>query len=206
MSTSKHNPNGGATPHCDNGRIESLIAEYQATRNVETLAAIVALTRDRALTLIRFHRTTRYRSEDELLSDVNFRLIRAVDKFDPTRGHAFSFISQVVTNSLRTSVTTARKRPKQYVRLDKTVAGKLRTNGETESRYVVDDVVYRIKGAAKTTLTDETELSAQRWYIESFCADGFEHRRHECADAAMTVYGLSHDRSRELYDLTMLEG
>jgi hypothetical protein len=55
-------------------------------------------------------------------------------------------------------------------------------------------------------LTDETELSAQRWYIESFCADGFEHRRHECADAAMTVYGLSHDRSRELYDLTMLEG
>jgi hypothetical protein len=31
------------------------------------------------------YRTTRYRSQDELLSDVNFKLIRAIDKFDPAR-------------------------------------------------------------------------------------------------------------------------
>jgi len=66
---------------------------------------------------------------------------------------------------------------------------------------VVDDIVYRIRAGARTTLTDPVELSTQRWYIESFCADGFEHRRNECADAAMTVHSLS----RELYDLTMLE-
>ncbi|PWT83899.1 MAG: hypothetical protein C5B58_05735 [Acidobacteria bacterium] len=29
-------------------------------------------------------------------------------------------------------------------------------------------------------------------------------RRHECSDAAMAVYGLSHRRSRQLYDLTIL--
>ena len=33
----------------------------------------------------------------------------------------------------------------------------------------------------------------------------FRLRRHECANAAMGVYNLSHERSRELYDLTMLE-
>jgi len=38
--------------------------------------------------------------------------------------------------------------------LDEARANKIRTNGETESRYVIDEVVYRIKGAAKTTLTD----------------------------------------------------
>jgi hypothetical protein len=43
------------------------------------------------------------------------------------------------------------------------------------------------------------------WYVNSFCEDGFQARRHECANAAMAVYGLSHARSRELYDLTMLE-
>jgi hypothetical protein len=45
----------------------------------------------------------------------------------------------------------------------------------------------------------------QRRYIESFTQDGFESRRHECANVAMAVYGLSPSRSRELYDLTMLE-
>jgi hypothetical protein len=46
MFTSKHNPNGGATTHCNNGAIESLIAEYQATGDVRTLASIVDLTQD----------------------------------------------------------------------------------------------------------------------------------------------------------------
>jgi hypothetical protein len=41
--------------------------------------------------------------------------------------------------------------------------------------------------------------------MESFTDDGFESRRHECANAAMAVYNLSHERSRELYDLTVLE-
>src|SRR5262249_42368408 len=50
-----------------------------------------------------------------------------------------------------------------------------------------------------------SELSTQRWHIESFTEDGFDAHRHQCANAAMTVYGLSHSRSRELYDLTMLE-
>ena len=84
MFTSKHNPRG-ATLHCDNGRIESLIAEYQSTGDIRTLASIIDLTQDRALTLIRFHKTTRYRREDELLSDVNLKLLKAIGKFNPAK-------------------------------------------------------------------------------------------------------------------------
>jgi hypothetical protein len=57
----------------------------------------------------------------------------------------------------------------------------------------------------KTTLNDPTEQDVQRWFVASFCEDGFESRRHECGNAAMAVYGVGHARSRELYDLTALE-
>jgi hypothetical protein len=48
-------------------------------------------------------------------------------------------------------------------------------------------------------------LCAQRWFIDTFTAEGFEAVRHQCANAAMAVYGLTHSRSRELYDLSILE-
>jgi sigma-70-like protein len=200
---SRHNPNGGAQLNLDNARIESLIAQYQSTRDIETLSSIVALTHDRALTMIRFLRTSRYRTEAELISDINFKLLRAVDKFDPARGTAFTFVSKVVKNTLCTSVTSARKSSKQYVKLHPSIVRQLET--KDEDRSATDDIAHRIRVSAKTTLSDPRETAAQRWYIESFMAQGFQSRRHECANAAMAVHNLSHARSRELYDLTMLE-
>jgi hypothetical protein len=205
IATSKHHPNGGASPHCDNNKLEDAIARYQTQGDAGSLSEIISLTEDRALTLIRFYKTTRYQREDELLSDINFKLLKAVGNFNRERGHAFSFISHVVTNTLRTSVTNARKRTKQYVKLDNAAVNKLRTNGESESRDALDDLAHRIRSHVKTTVTDPTEQDMQRWFVTSFCDEGFESRRHECANAAMAVYGVSHSRSRELYDLTMLE-
>jgi hypothetical protein len=202
MLASKHNPNG-TSPHFDNVRLELLISAYQAGTNPAALVEIVTLTQARALTLIRFRKTARYSTEGELLSDVNFKLMRAVDKFDPAKGTAFTFVSQVVTNVLCTSVTNARKASAKYTGLDDDLVNTL--PAKSEDRTVADDITHRIKARARTTLTDPLELSAQRWYIESFTADGFESRRHECANAAMAVHSLRHERSRELYDLTMLE-
>jgi hypothetical protein len=108
MLASKHHPNG-TNPHFDNVRLESLISAYQAGTDPAALAEIVTLTQARALTLIRFRKTARYSTEGELLSDVNFKLLRAFDKFDPAKGTAFTFVSQVVTNVLCTSVTNPRK-------------------------------------------------------------------------------------------------
>jgi hypothetical protein len=56
----------------------------------------------------------------------------------------------------------------------------------------------------KLPCTLPAERAAQKWYVESFIDSGFELRRHEVSDAAMTVYGLSHRRSRDLFDLTLL--
>jgi hypothetical protein len=54
-------------------------------------------------------------------------------------------------------------------------------------------------------LTEPLELGAQRWFVTSFTEDGFACRRHQSANASMVVFHLSHARSREPYDLTMLE-
>lgn len=202
-ATSKHHPNGGAHHNWDNARLENLIANYKANRDLETLSTIVGLTRARALTLIRFRRSTRYCSEAELLSDVNCKLIRAVEKFDPAKASAFTFLSAVVLNQLATSVTNARKNARAHVELKRSLVAGLADRSADQTK--IDDIAHRIRAGARTTLTDPVELSAQKWFIESFTADGFESRRHECANAAISVYNLSHARSRELYDLTMLE-
>jgi hypothetical protein len=62
----KH-PHADGTVHIDNGRLESLIAAYQAgTDRATALTEIVCLTEKRALALIRFHKTSRYCTETEL--------------------------------------------------------------------------------------------------------------------------------------------
>jgi hypothetical protein len=203
MFTSKHHPAGGATSHLDNARLEEIITRYQTQGDVESLGEIVKLTQTRAQTLIRFYKTTRYRPEDELLSDVNWKLMRAVDKFDPAKGSAFTFVSQVIWSTLSTSVMSAKRSAQKYAEFDSSLANRLPANAENLDG--LHDLRHRIKASVKTTLTDESELSTQRWYVDSFTAEGFDARRHDCADAAMAVYGLSHSRSRELYDLTMLE-
>jgi DNA-directed RNA polymerase specialized sigma24 family protein len=200
---SRHNPSGNGVHHFDNDGLERLIATHQRG-DPAALGEIIEQVQERARTLIRFHKTSRYKPEDELLSDVNYRLVRGVDKFDPTRGSAFTFVSALIWNTLRSNVTAARKFISRHVELDETITEKLTTEPVVPGE-VIEDVAVRLRRGMKTTLSDPAELEAMRWYVDSFIGGAFELRRHQCADAAMAVYGLNHDRSRELYDLTLLE-
>jgi hypothetical protein len=204
MFTSKHNPNG-ASSHLDNGRLEDVIARFQTQGDAESLGEIIQLSQKRVETLIRFNGTARYCHEDELISDVNHKLLKAVNRFNPEKGSGFSFLSCIVMNVLRTSVTTARKTAARFVELDEAITGSLVTNDETQTRDAIDDLSHRIKSSVRTTLDDPTERDVQRWFVESFCEECFAARRHQCADACMAVYGVSHSRSRELHDITLLE-
>jgi hypothetical protein len=201
----KHHPNGDGSHHFNNTRLESLIASYQAGTDPTALGAIVELTQRRALTLIRFNGTTKYCAESELLSDINCKLLKAVDRFDPNRGSGFTFLSCLIQNTLRSNVTSARKAAARRVELDESVMSKLVTDGESKAQEANEDLTDRTRRSVRTSLTDERELAAQRWLIDSFLIDGFSSRRHQCADACMAVHGISHDRSRELFDLSMLE-
>jgi hypothetical protein len=203
---SKHNPKGDGVHHFDNERLEQLLSDYRSgTDQLSALSGIVELTQQRALTLIRFRKTSRYRPEDELLSDVNYKLVRSVGKFDPARGTPFTFISALIENTLRTVVTKTRIAASRLVELDEAATEKLTTQPEGRIQEATEDLAVRLKRKMRTCLADPAELQAMRWYTDSFINGAFELRRHQCADAAMTVYELSHERSRELYDLTLLE-
>ena len=174
-----------------------------AKGDANALAEIITLTQPRTETLIRFYRTGQYCSEAELVSDVNFKLMRSIRRFDPAKGAAFSFVSAVITSTLRTAVTSQRRSWSRYTELDGELANTLPARSDNWEK--ADDLVFKVKSRARTTLTDELEISAQRWLIESFCQDGFASRRHARADACMDVFQLSNGRSRELHDLSALE-
>jgi hypothetical protein len=202
---SKHHPDGDGSHHLNNIELERLIAAYQSKGDVESLGAIVRLAQNRTLALIRFHRTHKYVPEDELLSDVNCKLLRSIARFDRSRGTGFTFLSRLVHNVLCTSVTNSRRHADRHVELDDNALDSLVTNGDAHAQYAVDDLADRIRRGVKTTLCVASELEAQRWYVESFISGAFELPRHSCANAAMRVFDLSHDRARELHDLTLLE-
>jgi hypothetical protein len=200
-NTSKHHPNGGVVSHCDNAQLEQAIARFQGG-DAGSLGEIVQLVEPRALTLIRFHKTSHYRPENELLSDVNFKLMRSIGRFDARRASAFSFVSAVITSTLQTSVTATRRNWARHSEFSDELANSLQA--KVVDRSGTDDIVHRIKAGTRTMLNDERELVASRWYVTSFIDGAFELRRYQCCDAAMVVHGLSHARSRELYDLVLL--
>ena len=201
---SRHHPSGNAINHFDNAGLEKLIATHQ-NGDPSALGAIVEQVQERARTLIRFHHTTKYQPEDALLSDINFRLVRNVGKFDSARGSAFTFVSALIWNTLRTVVTRSRVTAARHVELNEAATEKLITGPGTMEREVLEDVAIRLRRGMKTTLSEEAELATMRWYVDSFVGGAFEIARHKCANAAMLAFGLTHDRSRELYDLCLLE-
>jgi hypothetical protein len=188
FTTSKHHPNGGAVSHCDNVQLEQAIVRFQGG-DAGSLGEIVQLVEPRALTLIRFHKTTQYQSESELLSEINFKLIRSVGRFDVRRASGFAYVSRIIDSSLKTAVSNQRRHWSRNVELDIELTNSLPARSDDWS--VCDDLVFKVKSRVRTTLTDETELSACRWLINSFCQDGFASRRHACADACMGAYQLS---------------
>jgi hypothetical protein len=196
----------GGSQHCDSAALEHAISRHQAG-DPNAMSEVVALSEQRILALIRHYNTARYCNcdERELISSVHCKLLRAVERFDPNRASAFTFLSCLIQNELKTAVTRQRKHEARYCEFSDELASQLITNGEAESRAVLDDLADRVRCEARTMLSDQIEIDAQRWLVLSFCQEGFAYRRFRCADDCMSVFRLSYARSREIYDLTMLE-
>jgi hypothetical protein len=108
-------------------------------------------------------------------------------------------------NEIRTGVTRARVLRERYVELDEGIASKIpHANDDAQGRDGIDDISHRIRVGVRSTVTDEKERDMQRWLVTSFLGGAFELKRHQCCDACMSVYGVRHERSRELFDMTLL--
>jgi hypothetical protein len=200
------NGNGKPKKHFfDTEEVEALIRDYQSTECPATLGRIISFCEPVALSLIRAKATMRHEDIDELMSIVNGKLLRSLPQYRPERGTAFAFVSKLTVNMLSTVVSHRKKMASRYPALERTFALNLPDADEDfESTVALDDIVHSVR-SIRSPCADPAEREAQCWYVESFVDAGFEMRRCECADAAMKVYGLSHRRSRELYDFTLLE-
>ena len=145
------NGNGnGAEPHFDNAKLEQCIAVFQRNGDTPSLSEIVALSERRALTLIRHYGTGHYCAEAELLSDINFKLLRSVARFDPRKGSAFTFVSKIIDSSLRTSVTATRKNWVRHPELSDELTTTVRdpmSLDDVLSSALVQRGIYTVRGS-----------------------------------------------------------
>jgi hypothetical protein len=139
---------------------------------------------------------------DELLSMVHVKLWRSLRLYDAARGSAYSFCAMIISRTAASAVNKAWARAERYCALGE-ADGVSHNLNPLESRQGLADLVTQVR-RLRTSCTLPHELQAQRWLVDSFVAAEFVLRRHEASDSMMKVFGLSHARARQLYDLTMV--
>lgn len=200
-STWRHR-NGTGCHYFDSERAQALIQDWNSCGNLESLNRLLIHARPLIESIVEYRATTKHEELAELVQVIQIKLWRSLRLFDPSRGSSFSFICRVVSSVSASVVADAWRRSERYVDLDAKLIGKLSSppgdgHGEAHIEHLVKSI--------RTTCVIEEELRAQRWYVLSHLDCGFCLRRHECADAAMGVFGLLHPRARQLFDLTLLE-
>jgi hypothetical protein len=139
----------------------------------------------------------------ELRAYVLRRLSRGLEtRYDPARGSLFNFTSKLTENGLVDLLRRKISRARYLVPLDDEMLARFSVNGE-DHRQAAAEIAYRVM-LVKTVARDRGEIEAQRWLVRNLLASGFKFYRHEAADAMTVVYNLSPDRSRRLYDITLL--
>lgn len=201
-SATWRHPNG-ARHSFQNGYVEELIAEWKETGDLETLGEILTAAAPLIEQVCRYRCTDKYEELEELIAKIQIKLMKSVRHFDPERGKAYSFVSHVIKTMSCSLVQDRKNYCARVAQIeDDTIWDKIPAP-EIDS-HRLEDLAFKVR-RVRTTCSDIYELRAQRWIVESFIDAGFKIRRHEVANACMFAFGLSHERSRQLHDLTLLE-
>ncbi len=190
----------------DEEEVKALVVLYLKNKSSDVFAEILRQI-DGVINAIIYERGIhRYEEMDELLQKIHIKIWRVLSKFDPARGKLYSFITIVTHNTLGHINTELINRSSKFTPLEcngeKSLLDTLQAkDDDAEMR---EDVGVNIKKIL-TTCTIDKEINAQRWLVLSFVESNFSIRRHEAANSMMKVFAISKERSRELYDQTILE-
>ena len=147
--------------------------------------------------------TTRFETTEELISFVLLRLSRSLVRlYDPAKGRLFTFVTKSTESALIDAVRRKRRETSRLQPLDDLLLNSLSVNGQ-EHGQALDDIRYRVLHV-KTLSVCPFERDAQRWLVKNLLESNFVFRRHQAADAMTIVYGITPERSRKLYDITLL--
>jgi hypothetical protein len=193
-------------PFFDEEEVKALVVEYLKEKDGAIFAQILSKI-DGVIHAIIYERgINRYEEMDELVQKLHIKIWRVLPKFDPARGKLYSFITIVAHNTLGHINTELINRSSKFTPIE--------VNGERslidtlpardDNSEMHEDVSVNIKKIL-TCCTIDREIKAQQWLVRSFIESHFSIRRHESANCMMKVFNISKERSRELYDQTLLE-
>ena len=181
----------------------ALFKRWKAEEDLVSLNELLKLCLPIVERLISVRHTARFESVEELTSFVLLRLSRGLQRlYDPNRGKLFTFITKSTEHALIDAVRRKRRETCRLQPLDDFLLNSLSVNGQ-EHGEALDDIRHRVMHV-KTVSTCPFERDAQRWLVKNLVDSNFVFRRHQAADAMTIVYSLSPERSRKLYDITLL--
>jgi hypothetical protein len=183
----------------------ALFRRWKATEDLALLNELLLACLPIVERLISLRGTTDFESVEELKNRSLLRLAKGFRKwFDPSKGRIFTFITKTTECGLVDAVRRRRRVSSRYLPFDDILANSTRfsVNGQ-EHGQAVDDIAYRVR-RIRTLSVCPFEQEAQRYLVRNLLESNFAFRRHEASDAIVIVYGLSPDRARKLYDITLL--
>jgi hypothetical protein len=179
----------------------TLIEEFNATGD-ETLNRFLTHAEPLIYSIIEYRNTIRHESADELLSRIRVKLWKSLRLYDPQKGTAFSFVARVIQSTSASIVAEAWARSEKFCEFNESSNAAFLCD-PIASHDALADIRTRVR-EVRTPCRDRAELAAQRWLVDSFLDCEFYILRHQAANAMMEVYGLGHDQSRRLFDLTLV--
>jgi Sigma-70 region 2 len=200
-----HHPRGAAHQF-DEQRVRKLVIQWQTTGQCSRLLNEILLLSQPLLTGVVLSRGVSPENLDETVHHLRIKIWRKLRSFDCERGRLFSFLTMVVHQGLDELQSRERIHQQRYGMVSAGILEQMNraTLPEVRKTEIVNDLNWRVR-QLKSTVTDPFELEAQRWLVNGLVATEFGLYRHQAADSMSIVYGLSRERSRTLYDLTLLE-
>jgi hypothetical protein len=187
--------------------IKALVLDWQEDKSEATFEKILQLIDGMVHAIVYTRGIHRYEDMDEIMQKLRIKIWRVLDMFDVERGSIHNFLTIVVHNTLGHINTELINRAARFCSTESLNGERSildRTPAPETDTSPTDDLTYRLM-QVRTTRHDPQELEAQRWLVKSFIDAGFLIRRYEAANAMTKVYGIPGDRSRQLYDETLVE-
>jgi hypothetical protein len=195
-------------PLFDEALVAGLILEWQATGEERTFNEILEACESTINWMLwRFGFRTDNADRADTRQKACIKLFKILLLYDPVRGRAFSFINNALQRFFISEFNNAAPRRQKEAQLfvEDIDIERIRVESETEppDREKLKEIARRIHGL-KTPRRKPAEREIQRWIVRVLLETDFRPRRHEVAETLRKVFRLSPERSRFLYDLTLV--
>ena len=183
-------------------QVHELILDYQRSANPETWQAIVMACLPLIESLIRHHNFQLYEDKDALKNECIIKLFKAIKRYDPDRGRAFSVLSVAFTRFLISYVQTVRIRTKRMSSIEDEILEQYESAGQDRSR-LPEELKSKIQ-TIRTRFKSKSDRAAFKLLINYFLLEGFSQPRKLVLETVRRQFGLTLEKAGTLYDYALV--